>query len=401
MQSDRQDGLAGDDDRLEELRWFSRALAGEGDALQILRDVAGRVRDATDSLAVHVERIGSIDSPGIVVVSAGVTGDAEDRNRELESASRIVIALGRRNERSGNMVLFRRPHASPVDAGTLERVRDLATIATLALRLSSLGATVRETREECRRIVEDKYRLISGVGEELKERLGVASEYVQLLDTEGELNEREQHYIERSRQSIDAVIRIIRDLVQLSRIDTGNVTVRAEPANIPVLLRGIVRDFQLSVGTIGLEFDVSVPDNLPVIATDIDYVRQILDTLLSNAVRFSPVGGRISVRADIRPGRRRSDPLRYFCIEVTDDGPGIGDHDLIFEEVYRVERRGEKAGFRLAIARRIARLLGGELTLQTEPGKGSAFTLWLPDAPPSGAPSYTDLKQKSGVTLQG
>jgi signal transduction histidine kinase len=162
-----------------------------------------------------------------------------------------------------------------------------------------------------------------------------------------------------------------------------------------------VRDFQLSVGTIGLEFDIAVPDALPVISTDIDYVRQILDTLLGNAVRYSPVGGRVSVRADIRPGRRRSDPFRYVCIEVADTGPGIGDHDLIFEEVYRVERRGEKAGFRLAIARRIARLLGGELTLETAPGRGSTFTLWLPDAPPDSAPSYTDLKQKADVALRG
>jgi signal transduction histidine kinase len=402
MQSDKRDTAADEaGDRLEELRLLARALAGEGDAHQILRDVADKVREATDALAVHVERVGSSDAAGVVVVSAGVAGDAEHRNREIEGTDRIVIALGRRNERTGNIVLFRWVHASAVDPQTLERVRDLATIATLALRLSSLGSTVRETRDECRRIVEDKYRLISGVGEELKERLGVASEYVQLLDTEGELTEREQHYIERSRQSIDAVVRIIRDLVQLSRIDTGNVTVRAEPANIPVLLRGIVRDFQLSVGTIGLEFDISVPEHLPVISTDIDYVRQILDTLLSNAVRYSPVGGRVSVRADVRPGRRRSDPLRYFCIEVADDGPGIGDHDLIFEEVYRVERRGEKAGFRLAIARRIARLLGGELTLQTKQGQGSTFTLWLPDSPPQGAPSYTDLKQKTDVALHG
>lgn len=386
---------------IAEFRALTRALAGDGDALQVLRDVAEKVRSATDSIAVHIERIGRSETTGVVVVSAGVDGDADERNRELDGAERTVIALGRRRERIGAIVLFRPPHAPPVEPMTLERVSDLATFATLALRHAALTTMIRETRDECRRIVEDKYRLISGVGEELKERLGAASEYVQLLDTEGELTEREQHYIDRSRQSIDAVVRIIRDLVQLSRIDTGNVSVRPEPVNIAVLLRGIVRDFQLSVGTIGLEFDLGLPDSLPVIRTDIDYVRQILDTLLANAVRFSPVGGRVAVRSDIRPGRRRSDPLRYLCIEVRDSGPGVGDQDLIFEEVYRVERRGEKAGFRLAIARRIARLLGGELTLETETGKGSTFTLWLPDAPPDRAPSYSDLKQKTDEALLG
>ncbi|HUF67963.1 MAG TPA: HAMP domain-containing sensor histidine kinase [Longimicrobiales bacterium] len=402
MQSDKKEAPgSGSQDRLEEYRALTRSLAGEGDALDVLRDVAEKVRAATEALAVQIERVSGPDAAGVVVVSAGVPGDPDQRRRNLDGANRIVIALGRRNERIGSIVLFRPEHSPPVDSATLERVSDLATLATLSLGLSALNATVRDTRDECRRIVEDKYRLISGVGEELKERLGVASEYVQLLDTEGELTEREQHYIERSRQSIDAVVRIIRDLVQLSRIDTGNLAVRPEPTNLPVLLRGIVRDFQLSVGTIGLEFDVSVPGDLPLISTDIDYVRQILDTLLSNAIRYSPVGGRVTVRADIRPGRRKSDPLRYLCIEVADAGPGIGDQDLIFEEVYRIERRGENAGFRLAIARRMARLLGGELTLETEAGTGSTFTLWLPDAPPDSTPSYTDLKQKTDVALLG
>jgi signal transduction histidine kinase len=387
--------------RFEEVRMLARLLAGEEDPLVVLRRVAEAVRAATDSIAVHIERITSPEAAGTVVASTGVVPAGEGRNRELEGANRIVIALGRRSERVGSLVLFRRVSSPPVDASTLERLTDLATFATLALHRAAVLDEVKQTREECRRIVEDKYRLISGVGEELKDRLGAAAEYVQLLDTEGELNEREKRYIDRSRQSINAVIRIINDLVQLSRIDTGNLAMRPEPAHVGVLLRGIVRDFQLSVGTIGLEFDVDVPDDLPIISTDLDYVRQVLDTLLSNAVRYSPIGGRVVVRGDIRPGRRKSDPLRYVCMSVTDSGPGVGDHDLIFEEVYRVERRGDKPGFRLAIARRIARLLGGELTLETRPGLGSTFTLWLPDAPPDSAPSYSSLKQESDLALLG
>jgi signal transduction histidine kinase len=128
-----------------------------------------------------------------------------------------------------------------------------------------------------------------------------------------------------------------------------------------------------------------MPDNLPIIETDVDQVRQILDNLLGNAVRYTPVGGRITVRADIRPGRRKTDPSKYICLSVSDTGPGIGDHDLIFEEVYRVERRGGTPGFRLAISRRIARLLGGELTLETQTDAGSTFTLWLPGSAPEAA----------------
>jgi signal transduction histidine kinase len=394
------DGDDGTRARIAELRATLRALAEDSSVLPILRTIADMVRAATDAIAVHIERTSGVESE-LVVVSADVDSSAETLNRVIESASRIVIALGRRNERIGTMVLFRGERASAVDTETLERISDLATMATLALARSAMLGELEHTKEECRRIVDDKYRLISGISDELKDRLGTAMEYVALLELEGELSERQRHYMQRSRSSIDGVIRIINDLVQLSRVDTGRVSPRPEPANLTAVVRGLVRDYQLALGTIGFEFDIGVPDDLPVIMTDIDLVRQVLDTLLSNAVRYTPVGGRVTVRGDVRPGRRKADPNRYVCLAVSDTGPGVGENDLIFEEVYRVERRGEKPGFRLAISRRIARLLGGELTLETEAGRGSTFTLWLPDAPPTTPRSYTDLKQQTDTAMLG
>lgn len=382
-------------ERLDELRYLGSALL-DGDALLVLRRVAESVRAATDSIAVNVERI-----PGNTVIATACRDDPDDVDAHGEDVSRTVIALGRHSERTGRLVLLRRRSAAPVDEPTLERLGDLTIFASLAMHHDSLNTSLRETRERTNRVLEDRYRLLRGVGDELRERLGVAAEYVQLLDMEGELTEQERHYIDRSRRSIDAVIRIIRDVVQLSRIDTGNIPIRPEPANIALLVRGMARDVQLSVGTIGLKIDVAVRDGLPIIVTDIDWVRQVLDTLLSNAVRYSPVGGRVEVSADVRPGRRRSDPLRYVCVAVTDMGPGVGDHDRIFEEVYRVERPGEEPGFRLAIARRIAHLLGGELTLEPGHGRGSTFTLWLPDAAPGSVADHGDGEQTDGAALPG
>ncbi len=385
--------------RIEELRSIARGLAEDTNPLAMLRRVAEHVRAATDAIAVHIERIEGSATDLIVVTPAGDDANTDTLNRRIEGTSRIVIALGRRNQRLGTMVLFRADTAPPVHPDALARISDLATFATLALYRTSLQNEVVRTREECRRVVDDKYRLISGISDELKDRLGAAMEYVALLNLEGELSDTQRSYLERSRQSIDGVVRIINDLVQLSRVDTGRVSPRPEPARLGAVLRGIVRDYELSMGTLGFAFDIDVPDDLPVIHTDIDLVRQILDNLLSNAVRYTPVGGTISVAANVRPGRRKADPLRYVCLSVGDTGPGIGDNERIFEEVYRVERRGDKPGFRLAISRRLARLLGGELTLDTEPGLGSVFTLWLPDTPPETMPSYTDLKQHTDSAL--
>ncbi|MGH7555558.1 MAG: sensor histidine kinase [Longimicrobiales bacterium] len=371
-------------DRIEELRDLARAIANDEGTEAVLRLIAENIREVTGAIAVAIERYADTDASNVAIAWAGPTiASTADLNDEVEHADRVVISLGRRNERLGAIVIWRDDTAPAVEPDELDRLGDLANMAALALRRTLLEEQLRDMYEKQDRLIEAKFRLINGIGEELKNRLGAAGEYVQLLDTEGELTERETKYIAGSRRSIDAAVRLINELVQLARAETGRLVMNREPVNIGSVLRGIVRDYQLEVGTIGVEFVVAVPENLPVITTDVDQVRQILDNLLGNAVRYTPVGGRITVRADIRPGRRKADPSKYVCLSVSDTGPGIGDSDLIFEEVYRVERRGGTPGFRLAISRRVARLLGGELTLETQADVGSTFTLWLPGSRPA------------------
>ena len=117
---------------------------------------------------------------------------------------------------------------------------------------------------------------------------------------------------------------------------------------------------------------------IPAAYTDPNQAREILDALLSNAVKYTPEGGVISIRSDVREGRRRGDPASWACITVHDSGPGVEDADHIFEEVQRVNVPKSQVGFRLVICRRIARLLGGDLTLESVKNRGAAFTLWLP-----------------------
>lgn len=366
-------------DRLEELHDLVRGLAEDANPETVLRRVAGAVRRAVDATAVNIERYPSIEGASVAVVTAGPrVGSPDDLNRALRDAQRTVISLGRRNERLGKIVIWRRRGAARVTELAVERLATLAHVAALALRHNRLDEDLSRLQTEHLTTLDNKYRLITGISEELKSRLGVAAEYVQLLDTERELTERESRFIQRGRQSIDSAVHLINELVQLSRAETGRLELNPEPVSPSVLLRSIVRDYQLEIGTIGVEFELRMQDTLPVIVTDIDAVRQVLDNLLSNAVRYTPAGGRITVVADVRPGRRRSDPSKYVCFSVTDTGPGIGDQNLIFEAVYRVERRGATPGFRLAISRRIAHLLEGELTLDASTADGSTFTLWLP-----------------------
>lgn len=220
------------------------------------------------------------------------------------------------------------------------------------------------------------YQLLSGTIYHLKNTMAVVSEYMELLDIEGELNDSQRDYIARSRRSMSTAMRLLSELHELGRADAGEIVARIEPLDICSLVRDVIRDFRLSDATTGVRF---VFDNagVPPLQTDPDCVRQILENLVSNAVRYSPAEGTVQVTASVRSGRRADDPARWVCVDVVDAGPGVTEKEAVFEEVSRVARKGSP-GFRLAISRRLAKLLGGDLTLTSRPGHGAHFSLWLP-----------------------
>lgn len=273
-------------DRREELRGLARSIANEESTDAALRLMAESMRALVGAIAVAIEQQGDGDASNVAIAWAG-RGDASaaDLNAEIQDADRVVIALGARSERLGAIVVWRADGSTPVSPDELEHLGDLANMAALALRRAQLEEQIRRMRAEQDQSIDAKFRLINGIGEQLKNRLGAAAEYVQLLDTEGELNEVEQKYIAGSRRSIDAAVHLIKELVQLARAETGRLILTREPTNIDTVLRAAVRDYQLTVGTIGVEFDLLLPENLPAVETDVDHVRQILDNLLGNAVR--------------------------------------------------------------------------------------------------------------------
>ena len=121
-------------------------------------------------------------------------------------------------------------------------------------------------------------------------------------------------------------------------------------------------------------------NHVPIIETDVSRVRQILGNLLSNAVKYTDEGG-VTIRPSHVEAGATPDGRAYVKVDVIDTGPGIAaDHqDQLFREFVRVNP-GDKpgTGLGLAISQRLATMLGGRITLQSEPGRGSTFSLWLP-----------------------
>ena len=171
------------------------------------------------------------------------------------------------------------------------------------------------------------------------------------------------------------------DLLELTRADAGKLTFDREPVHVPAVAREAVRKHQDTASSKNVTHCVfeEYPQQL-VLFTDSSYVQQIVDVLVYNAVRYSPAWlhrerARRKAALGVAPAIRRTS----MCITVTDDqGPGITEAEKVFEEVHRVEQSRGNVRFRLAICRRISRLLGGDLTVENGSDRGSTFTLWLP-----------------------
>jgi PAS domain S-box-containing protein len=248
---------------------------------------------------------------------------------------------------------------------------------------AALLVETQERRLELERVMESRARLIRGFTHDLKNPLGAADGFAQLLEggVLGELAPKQKEGVGRIRASLDSALRLIGDLLELSRAETGQIELHCEDTDIGRELREVAEEHRAHAASEGLTLEVHTPDTPLRTRTDPMRVRQALGNLIGNAVKYTEEGG-ISVSAEERadgPGAGR-----WVAVEIRDTGPGIpeGMRERIFEEFERLDtRRVQGAGIGLAISRRVARLLGGEITVDSEPGVGSTFTLWLPLTP--------------------
>jgi PAS domain S-box-containing protein len=251
----------------------------------------------------------------------------------------------------------------------------------LLAREREARAEAERRREELERVTESRTHLMRGFSHDVKNPLGAADGYAQLLEDGvlGELSRKQVESIQRIRRSIQTSLHLIHDLLELARAEAGQLEIESVPTDVAELAREAVEDFRAQATAAGLALEVCIDETLPT-ETDPARVRQILSNLLSNAVKYTPQG-RITVDADLpADGRGRRDGDR-IAIRVTDTGPGIPaeKQETIFQEFTRLDPEAHHgAGVGLAISRRIARLLDGDITVESEVGHGSTFTLWLP-----------------------
>ena len=185
-----------------------------------------------------------------------------------------------------------------------------------------------------------------------------------------------KRFLKRMDSEVDVLTQIVEELLELSRIESGQVPLRLGPTPVADLLIPPTDRLRPQAERAGLEMTLVVPPHLPLVLADAHRVRQAVTNLLHNAVKFTPPGGKVSVEAESSG--------QEVILSVRDTGVGIAAEDVprIFERFYKADRArsGGGTGLGLAIARHIVEGHGGRVWVESVEGKGSTFYLSLPAA---------------------
>jgi signal transduction histidine kinase len=233
--------------------------------------------------------------------------------------------------------------------------------------------------EQLRQASELKTRFLSNMSHEFRTPLNSVLALSRLLldRIDGDLSPEQERQVGYIRRSAESLLELVNDMLDLAKVEAGKVdvkSVRFTVGNLFGALRGALRPL-LTSQSVELNFEPA--HELPALFTDEAKVAQILRNLISNALKFTEAG---EVRVTARP----SEDGACIVFSVRDSGIGIAaEHrELIFEEFSQVQTRLQKkvkgTGLGLPLSRSLARLLGGDLTVESVPGQGSVFTLTIP-----------------------
>jgi signal transduction histidine kinase len=192
----------------------------------------------------------------------------------------------------------------------------------------------------------------------------------------GPLNERQKELIFSAKEDCQRLTKLARELLQLSKLESGKLQLRNEELDIKALIELSVRPLQLQFQEKNVALVLEIPSVLPHLLADEQQVTSVITNLATNALKYTGPGGKVTVRAH----EDGSD----LCVDVTDTGQGISQENLgkIFDKFVQVKQSSDttpgSVGLGLAIAKEIVEMYGGKIWAVSAPGHGSTFSFLLP-----------------------
>ena len=221
-----------------------------------------------------------------------------------------------------------------------------------------------------------KSDFLATMSHELRTPLNSILGFSEVLLSSDQLDDKKLRWVRNIQSSGEKLLNLINDILDLAKIEAGKMQVRLENFSIHDICEGLLNMFRPMAEKKNIDLRGQIDPAIPVLRQDVTKLQQILQNLLSNAIKFTPEGGRVMLKAFAEGS--------HIILVVSDTGVGIApeEQSLVFEKFRQsgnpLTREHAGTGLGLSIVRELAKLLGGEVSLQSDLGRGSTFTIHLP-----------------------
>lgn len=378
--------------QLEQGDFDYRVPAGANDEARQLTDSFNRMADAVKGVIGRLssERdtlsavLGTM-ADGVVVTDPGglvslLNPAARDllgiRSEQVEGAR--LVELARDNEI--HQLLTRCQAEQARHEAEVSLILPRRYLSAIATPLDNNGGVLLTLHDLTRmRQVETSQReFVSNVSHELRNPMASIKVMVETLES-GAVNDPQValDFLSRMRGDVDRMNGLVNDLLELSRMESGQFMIEAEPMPLAPLVHAVRKQFSETAAAQDVALMEDLPENLPQVMADGEKLTQIFVNLLENSLKFTPPGGEIRIGAEAKD--------EQVQVVFKDTGIGVAPQHLphIFERFYKVNRsrRDSGTGLGLSIVKQLVEAHGGEITVESKEGEGCAFTFTVPRAP--------------------
>jgi signal transduction histidine kinase/DNA-binding response OmpR family regulator len=365
----------------ETMEFHVRTAYGTSDELL---DALRRTHVGVDNTLVG--RAASTGTP--LAVSDIAESESDPHLSELRRAgwrSMVAVPLVRTNRILGALVVRRR-EAGDFSPEIIHLMETFASQSALAIHNARLFRELERKTAELEVASRHKSEFLASMSHELRTPLNAVIGFSEVLLDElfGDVNAKQEEYLEDIRASGRHLLELLNDILDLSRVEAGKMELEFAGVSLRQLLEDSAAMVRERAVRKGVSLDVSVDDDVDAVVADPLRLKQVTVNLLTNAVKFTPEGGRVDVRAQRAAGNVQ--------VAVRDSGVGIADADQqrIFDAFQQgprsVSETAEGTGLGLTLSKQIVELHGGRLWVESRVGHGSTFTFAIPARGPAPVP---------------
>ncbi|MCS7286132.1 MAG: ATP-binding protein [Anaerolineae bacterium] len=392
--------------RLRELVSLVERMARGNLGVRILRpskDELGQLAEAFnrmgEELQARMEALADRQKTLVTVLNYMADGvvitDSSERIRLINPAAARILGVSEKEAIGRRFVAVVRDHQiveiwrrcqekGEEQSNTVEMVGHGPFLRVIATPLGA-GArdgclTLLQDLTQIRRLETVRRDFISNISHELRTPMAALKALVETLrESAMEDPKTARRFLDRMETEVESLTRLVEELLELSRIEAGHAPMRLAPATLAEIVLPPLERLRLQAERAGLTLTVDLPSDLPPVLADVEQMQKVVANLLHNAIKFTPAGGRITIRAY---AAKEAPQQPEVIVEVADTGIGIPAEHLprIFERFYKVDRArsGSGTGLGLAIAKHIVQAHGGRIWAESVEGQGSTFYFALP-----------------------